>query len=206
MAGRPSGSSTQKKNNTTNNKTVVAKSETVETDVKPLIKNITKKKLKLDDDVVISVKSNIFGKLIYINHKTGDETIWENMGDTQPLSVSDLRAMKAKQIMFFKENWITIDAIEDADSDYDDVEVSEIYDALQISQYYKDFICPDNLNVVFNWSVDEIKNKLPRMTRSVKESIAIRANELIKEGILDSISKLKAIEEVLGCELASSND
>lgn len=206
MAGRPSGSSTQKKNNTTNNKTVVAKSETVETDVKPLIKNITKKKLKLDDDVVISVKSNIFGKLIYINHKTGDETTWENMGDTQPLSVSDLRAMKAKQTMFFKENWITIDAIEDADSDYDDVEVSEIYDALQISQYYKDFICPDNLNVVFNWSVDEIKNKLPRMTRSVKESIAIRANELIKEGILDSISKLKAIEEVLGCELASSND
>jgi hypothetical protein len=114
--------------------------------------------------------------------------------------------MKAKQLMFFKENWITIDGIEDADSDFDDVEVSEIYDALQISQYYKDYICHDNLNVVFNWTVDEIKNKLPRMTKSVKESIAIRANELIKEGILDSISKLKALEEVLGCELASAND
>jgi hypothetical protein len=205
MAGRSKGTSTQSKTVAKQN-TIETKSEEKEEDVKPLIKNITKKKLKLDDDVVISVKSNVFGALIYVNHKTGDETIWENMGDTQPLSVSDLRAMKAKQLMFFKENWITIDGIEDADSDFDDVEVSEIYDALQISQYYKDYICPDNLNVVFNWTVDEIKNKLPRMTKSVKESIAIRANELIKEGILDSISKLKALEEVLGCELASAND
>lgn len=200
MAGRPKGTSTT--NKTTTTKAVT----TTQTEEKTTIKNITKNKLKLDDDVVISVKSNVFGELIYINHKTGDETKWEKMGQTQPLTVGDLRAMKAKQLTFFKENWITIDGIEDADANFENVEVDEIYDALQISQYYKDYICPDNLNVVFNWGVDEIKNKLPRMTKSVKESIAVRANELIKDGILDSISKLKALEEVLGCSLASPED
>lgn len=205
MAGRPpKNTTTTTKQNIVETKTNDNKVDEINTTQK--VKNISKTKLKLDDNVVISVKSNVFGTLIYINHKTGDETVWENMGDTQPLSVADLRAMKAKQLTFFKENWITIDGIEDADSDFDDVEVNEIYDALQISQYYKDYICPDNLNVVFNWTVEEIKNKLPRMTKSVKESIAIRANELIKEGILDSISKLNALKEVLGCDLASVDE
>lgn len=169
-------------------------------------KPVVKKRLKLADDVLIAVKSNVFGRLTYINHKTGDETRWENFGEVQPLSVGDLRAMKAKQLSFFKENWITIDGIEEADEEFDDVEVDEIYDALQISKYYSNFLCPDNINEIFNWSVADIKNKIPRMTKSVQESIVVRANELIKEGILDSISKVKALEEVLGCELATYED
>ena len=202
MAGRPKSTTVSKTtNNKTEDKKVVEKTvEKVET------KNITKKKLRLDDNVLISVKSNRFGELIYINHKTGDETRWENFGDVQPLSVGDLRAMKAKQLTFFKENWITIEGIEDADDDYDDVEIEEIYEALQISQYYDEYLCPKDINKVFNWTTDEIKNKIPRMTKSVRESILVRANELIKLNILDSMSKVKALEEVLGCELTSPED
>lgn len=202
MAGRPKSTTASKTtNNKTEDKKVVEKTvEKVET------KNITKKKLRLDDNVLISVKSNRFGELIYINHKTGDETRWENFGDVQPLSVGDLRAMKAKQLTFFKENWITIEGIEDADDDYDDVEIEEIYEALQISQYYDEYLCPKDINKVFNWTTDEIKNKIPRMTKSVRESILVRANELIKLNILDSMSKVKALEEVLGCELTSPED
>ncbi len=202
MAGRPKSTTASKTtNNKTEDKKVVEKTvEKVET------KNITKKKLRLDDNVLISVKSNRFGELIYINHKTGDETRWENFGDVQPLSVGDLRAMKAKQLTFFKENWITIEGIEDADDDYDDVEIEEIYEALQISQYYDEYLCPKDINKVFNWTTDEMKNKIPRMTKSVRESILVRANELIKLNILDSMSKVKALEEVLGCELTSPED
>ena len=202
MAGRQKSTTASKTtNNKTEDKKVVEKTvEKVET------KNITKKKLRLDDNVLISVKSNRFGELIYINHKTGDETRWENFGDVQPLSVGDLRAMKAKQLTFFKENWITIEGIEDADDDYDDVEIEEIYEALQISQYYDEYLCPKDINKVFNWTTDEMKNKIPRMTKSVRESILVRANELIKLNILDSMSKVKALEEVLGCELTSSED
>lgn len=178
----------------------------VEQVTKPTKKPIVKKRLKLADDVLIAVKSNVFGRLTYINHKTGDETRWENFGEIQPLSVGDLRAMKAKQLSFFKENWITIDGIEEADEEYQDVEAEDIYDALQITKYYSEYLCPDNINDVFNWSVSDIKNKIPRMTKSVQKSVLIRANELIKEGILDSISKVKALEEALDCDLATHED
>ena len=166
----------------------------------------TKKKLKLDDDVLILVKSNVFGKLIYINHKTGDETQWENYGDVQSISVGDLRAMKAKQLDFFKENWILIVGVEDTSEEFDEVETKEIYDALQVYQYYKNTLCPDDINQVFNWSISDIKNKVPNMTNSVKSSIIIRANELIKSGVLDSIGKVKALEEILGCDLTTTNE
>ena len=85
------------------------------------LKSVSKKKLKLEDDVLISVKSNVYGQLIYINHKTGDETRWEEYGEPQSLSVADLRAMKAKQLDFFKENWITILGIDSADDEYEAV-------------------------------------------------------------------------------------
>jgi hypothetical protein len=44
------------------------------------------------------------------------------------------------------------------------------------------------------------------MTQTIKESLIVHANELIKSGILDSISKVKSLEEVLNCELASPDD
>lgn len=165
-----------------------------------------KKKLKLDDNVSIYVASNVFGELIYINHKTGDKYSWENMGDVQSLYVSDIRAMKSNQRKFLEENWIVITGIADHSDDYDGVDVDDIYEALQISNYYKDFICPSNLNDVFNWKPDEIRNKVSKMPVSTKETIAIRANELIRAGIIDSISKIKVLEEVIGCELASGED
>ena len=173
-----------------------------------IVKDVTpiKKKIKFSDDTLISVKSNVFGTLIYINHKTGDEVRWDNFGETQTLSVGDLRAMKAKQLAFYKENWIVFEGIEDSSEEYEDIDVQDIYDVLQVSQYYKDYLCPNDLNEVFNWTTTEMRNKIPRMTKSVREAIAIRANELITEGILDSMSKVKTLEEILNCQLASDND
>lgn len=198
MAGRPV------KNNIGNveNKEI-KKVEEIITDIKEIPK---KKKIKFSDDTLISVKSNVFGTLIYINHKTGDEIRWDNFGETQTLSVGDLRAMKAKQLAFYKENWIVFEGIEDSDEEYEDIDVQDIYDVLQVSQYYRDYLCPNDLNEVFNWTTTEMRNKIPRMTKSVREAIAIRANELITQGILDSISKIKTLEEILNCKLASDID
>jgi hypothetical protein len=162
-----------------------------------------KKKLKLDDNALLQIKSNIFGELIYINHKTGDEYKWSNFGEIRELYVSDLRAMKSNQSKFFSENWVVVVGIADTDEIYEDIGTDEIYDALQLTQYYKNFLCPEDLNEIFNWSVDDMKQKLPKMSRSIKETIGVRANELIQNGGLDSIAKVKALEEILGYSLIS---
>ena len=163
-----------------------------------------KQKLVLKDDDELLVKSNVFGGLLYINHKTGDETNWVDQGDIQPMSARDLKDMKAKQLSFFKENWISI--IDSDDVDFDEYTINDIYDALQVGRYYKDTVIPNDLDEIFTWSIDEMKTKIKLMPVTIRETIIIRANDKIKDGTLDSISKVKAIEEVLGCELASPED
>lgn len=203
MSGRPAKNKVENIENKKpiENQKVKEIEEIIVKDVAPI-----KKKIKFSDDTLISVKSNVFGTLIYINHKTGDEVRWDNFGETQTLSVGDLRAMKAKQLAFYKENWIVFEGIEDSSEEYEDIDVQDIYDVLQVSQYYKNYLCPNDLNEVFNWTTTEMRNKIPRMTKSVREAIAIRANELITEGILDSMSKVKTLEEILNCQLASDDD
>jgi hypothetical protein len=173
--------------------------------IKEESKNVAKK-IKLDDNVSLLVSSNVFGILTYVNHKTGDIYRWNNMGEVQSLYVSDIRAMKSNQRRFLEENWILIEGIADKDEVYDDVNIEDVYEALQISHYYSETLCPKNLNDIFNWSAADIKLKVPKMTQTVKESLIVRANELIKQGILDSIAKVKALEEVLDCELTSPED
>lgn len=164
-----------------------------------------KKKLVLTDTVPILVSNNLPNDLIYINHKSGDLYMWQG-GETQQLYVSDIRAMKSNQRKFLEENWISIEGISDDDDMYADVEINDILEALQISHYYKDKLYPKNLSEIFNWKNDEIRLKVPKMPKSVKESIVIMANDFIKKGILDSISKVKGLEEALDCQLTSPDD
>ena len=37
-------------------------------------------KVRLDDSVLIRVKSNTYGQLIYVNKRTGDRTEWSRFG------------------------------------------------------------------------------------------------------------------------------
>lgn len=170
-------------------------SEVKEKKIKP------KQKLSLNDNVSISVSSNVPGLLTYVNHKTGDIYKWSTFGEVQSLYVSDIRAMKSNQPRFLEENWIMIEGIADLDEAYEDVDIDEVLDALKVSHYYENALCPKTINEIFNWSPDDIKIKVPKMKQSTKDTIVIRANELIAEGILDSNKKIKALEESLGCEL-----
>lgn len=159
----------------------------------------TKKVIKLEDSILITVKSNVFGKLTFKNHKTGDVTKWLEFGDTQELSIGDLRSMKGTQRRFFSDNWIIIEGV--YDDGYEDVTPEDIYKTLQVSQYYEELLCPKNINDVFNWSIKDIESKVPNMSAGVKESLIIKANELIEKDVLDSRNKIKSLEKALKCEL-----
>lgn len=158
---------------------------------------------QLGNDVLVVVKSCFHGRLIYENQKTGETTIWEEAGETQLLTMGDLRAMKAQQVAFFKNQWIMIVGIDEAESV--DAAPSEIYKALAITQYYKNFIDPSDLSVVCNWTTKEIEERVALMSSGVRENLIVALNGLIKNGALDSVSKIKAFEKALECELMNHN-
>lgn len=169
------------------------------------VRKTSSPKLKLDDAVTLLVTSNVFGELIYQNHKTGDEYRWKDLGDTQSLYVSDIRAMKITQKRFLEDNWIVITGIENPEEELASLEIPALYEALQIAQYYRLPVNQEELDQIFALPNEALRTRLTNLSTTMKETIIIRANELIREGILDSISKVRVLEEVLNTELASSH-
>lgn len=162
---------------------------------------VSEKKIpaKLDDSVMIAVKSNVYGELIYVNQRTGDQTVWSGCGDVQVLTMGDLRAMKGTQRSFFVNQWIYIVGVED--SGYEDVTPEYIYRNLMVSQYYKSVLDPDNYAEIFTWKEAKIRDAISYMSEAAKTNLIVAANTSIADGTLDSLKTIRLLEECLGCEL-----
>lgn len=161
-----------------------------------------KKPLSIPDYVRLVVQSNVYGQLIYVNGRTGDTFLWDNFGDYQALTMGDLRAMRGSQNKFFSNNYIFIDHVEE--EGYQDVTPEEVYKLLGVSQYYKDILSPENFTEIFTLSESEMRKRLLRLGVGAKTNVIVAANEAIKRGDLDSLKKIRMIEELLNCELMSN--
>lgn len=157
------------------------------------------KVIKLDETMLINVKSNTFGKLVYVNHRTGERTIWSNAGDIQTMALSELRAMKANQSSFFANQRIVIESTEN-----EEVTPNDVYKALAVAQYYTNLVESTDFTKINSWTVAQIPEKVAKLTESGKLNLVTALNEYIEEGKLDSVKKIKAFEEALNCELAQS--
>ena len=186
------------RNTTTKRTTTPAKKEPVE-NVESTVVTAPKKSVKLDDSVLVSVKSNTFGGLIYVNPRTGDKTEWNGCGDVQTLTMGDLRAMKGTQRAFFENQWIYIVGVDE--SGYDNVTAEDIYKNLMVTQYYKNILDPDNYVEMFSWEPHRIKEAVSMMSDGAKMNLVVAANTSIEDGVLDSLRKIQVLEECLGCEL-----
>ena len=185
-------------------KKVIENEDVKTTTTATIPKTVEKKRLVLSDLDELVVKSNVFGELIYINDRTGDQFIWENYGEEQTLTAKDIRDMKARQQMFFKEDWVSI--IDSHSVDMSVYTLKDIYDALQVGRYYDENAIAFELDDIFSMNEKEMRETIASMSDTIKKTVVIRANDKIKDGSLDSISKVKLLEEILNCELASPED
>lgn len=155
--------------------------------------------VKLDDSLLVRVQSNVAGKLVYENPRTGSRIVWDNFGDVQIVPMSDLRAMKAGYRRFFEDNWVIVKGIEDYG--YENVSCEDIYKALAVAQYYKSILDPDHFDDFFRLDEREMKRRIELMTDGAKLNLVVAANSAIENGVLDSIRVVKMLEKLLGCEL-----
>ena len=158
-------------------------------------------KVRLDDSVLIRVKSNTYGQLIYVNKRTGDRTEWSRFGEEQSVTMGDLRAMKGTQLPFFSDQMIVVTGCDD--ERYPDLTPAEIYDTLLVSRYYKNIVDPDNFGRIFSASEDEIRQWISQMSSNARMNLIVALNAAIHNGTLDSLRKIKLFEDLLGCELAT---
>lgn len=180
---------------------ILANTKKAATETATATKTEVKKPVKLTDDMMVEVKSCVFGGLIYVDKRTGEQVIWDNEGDIQVVSMELLRSMKSSQVAFFKNNWIAVVSVLDNDK----LTPADVYKGLYVQQYYKDVIDPDDFEKVCYWSVNDIETKVALLVPAAKTNLAVALNTFIENGTLDSIKKIKAFEKALGCELSIPN-
>lgn len=134
------------------------------------------------------------GRLVYESKRTrGYKITWNNYMDIQSVDLSELVAMKASDLAFFSKNYIVIaDSYERKD---------EVLKYLHVERYYDNTPDPHTLSTLFNVNVTEMVNRIKGMPVSVQESVAKAAQKAIADGTLDSLKRIAALEEVLGCKL-----
>jgi hypothetical protein len=158
----------------------------------------------IPDSALINVKSNAFGRLIYVSKRTGERIVWEKCGEVQQLTLSTLRGIKLECVKFYREQWII--PIGFADENADKFTPADIYKQLFVTQYYKNLVDPSDYEELCTMSPGEIKEKVSYMSTGAKENLVVALNTFIEKGVLDSIKAIRAFEEALGCELRNPAD
>lgn len=161
-----------------------AKQEPVVADEKTVV-NTTSKARKIDPDDYVSVRNNTMGTLIYISSRQmGYNVTWEEFGDEEMIKYGELQAMRNSQKRFFTDNWIYIDD-------------PEVVRALGVEKYYKHAVDPDSLRDLFELPVGQLRDRIAKMSDGMKDCIKRMAIHMYDAGELDSVSKMRVLEETL---------
>lgn len=111
---------------------------------------------------------------------------------TRNLTIETLENARNSQEAFFVNGWWEIDpSYEHKD---------ELLDYLDAAHLYSKDVNIDNFDALLRKSAAEITAVISKLSVSQKVQLARRAQELIKEGRLDSMSAIRALEKTLGTE------
>jgi hypothetical protein len=146
------------------------------------------KKPNVDKSELVPVMNLTHGSLVYQSRKTGMEVKFEQYGDIEYLEVGELLTMRSSQRRFLDEPWILI---------LDE----EVVNYLGLDKLYKKLVNPDNIDEIFNFKQERFIEVIQSAPRGYSQLIVSRAKAKMADGTLDSVAKIKALEERYNVEL-----
>ena len=160
--------------------------EIVETEVK---KPVAKAHCKYDLDEQITCRSITYGELLIVGPKSKLLYSWSNYGDTTPVEYQDLQALRSIRSAHLLKPRIIVE------------------DEELIAQWGKDFenmyskIVDVDVEKILDLPLGKFKTALKNAPNGVQQAVKNIAGEKILDGSLDSLAKIKAIDEILGTDL-----
>lgn len=143
---------------------------------------------KVDLHQYVSVRNGFQGKLVYVSKRTGEKFVWSDYGDEQEMELLELKNAKNANKAFFQNNWFMFDE-------------EWVPEYLGVKQFYRYALPLDHFDELFEMNPDEVKERVSKLSKGQKKSVAYRARTLIAEGGIDSIRVISALEDALGIEL-----
>ena len=159
--------------------------ETVEEVQKPVAK--TPRKFSPDD--MITCRSITYGELLLTGPKSRLLYRWSNYNDTTEVPFQDLQALRSIKSSYLYRPRIVIE------------------DEELVEQWSKDFkelyenIVDTDIEEILSLPVGKFKAALKKAPKGVQQAVKNIAGEKIMDGSLDSLAKIKAIDEILGTDL-----
>lgn len=148
---------------------------------------------RIDHDELVEVMNGCSGVLVYKNPRTSASWRFESYGDTDLMPVHELITIRSQYPRYFKDQWlIVLDA--------------EVINYLKLENFYKDAMTPEELEVFFDKSAEEITEYLKTASNGAKALIAGRARKLYEDGLFGDIYKLRAINKAIGIHIAEDDD
>lgn len=138
----------------------------------------------------IPCRSVTIGELVYVGVKTRIQYTWADYGDVAYLEYQDLQALQSMKSRFILDPLFIIE----------DEEVVAQWDKMLKPVY--DRIKEEDLDAFFALPQNKFETALKNAPKGFQNSIKTKAVAMIQDGELDSLKKIKAIDEVLGTELA----
>ena len=162
--------------------------ENVEVEAKPK-KTAPKEVKKYAPTDMIPCRSITFGELLLTGTKSKMLYTWANFGDITEMEFQDLQALRSTSSSYlFKPRFII-----------EDTELVEQWKS-DFGKMYDEIIAAD-VEDIFRLPVGQLKAKLKKAPSGIQQAVKNIAGEKILNGTLDSLAKIKAIDEVLGTEL-----
>lgn len=144
---------------------------------------------KFEPDDLIVCRSITFGELLLTGKKSKLLYSWANYGDSTEVEYQDLQALKSTRSSYlFKPRFIIEDEdlVEQWGKDFGD-----------IYKNIEDIDAEDLLKL----PVAQLRSKLKKASKGVQLAVKNIAGDKILNGSLDSLAKIKAIDEILGTDL-----
>lgn len=146
------------------------------------------KNRKFDPTETFPCRSVCYGELILEGYKTKMIYTWANAGDYADVEFQDLQALQSRKSRFLTDPLFIIE----------DDELVEYWGSMLKPLYEK--IENDNIEELLNLSPSELQNKLKTLPSGMKDSVKSMTAAKIMNGELDSINRIKVIDEVLGTD------
>ena len=158
-----------------------------EESVEQEVKKPTPRKYAPDD--LIPCRSVTYGELLLSAPKSKLMYVWANYNDVTEVEFQDLQALKSTRSNYLFRPRIVIE----------DEELVE-----QWSKDFKDMyskITHVDVEEIFDLPLGKFKTALKNAPKGVQQAVKNIAGEKIMDGSLDSLAKIKAIDDILGTDL-----
>ena len=168
--------------------------ETIKETTKESSNTAKTKNNRIPLDVEVPCICNVKGSLIYLSTRNGGMNAeWSDFGDLQYLDIRELLLMRNSQKRFFSDNWISL-----KDTDDGEYSAEDIYKFLRVDDKYGDFYDADNIESFFDLDREQMKDKVSKMSKGMKDLVSVMALDKIENGEIDSVKKRTDIIDALG--------